>query len=149
MRRTIACRRRGSAPSTVQTLNGAIMEVAGYADPAAMLSLRQFELVQSIRVVDLREVAPVPSLFDPRMRTLRAPITFLRSFVEDISTPSSPTDYQNVDYIPTQVITEYLRYELPAELGPIEGVIWRSSKRCQRMCVCTVHRLRRDRRRWS
>jgi len=71
------------------------------------------------------------------MRALRAPITFLRSFVEDISTPLSPTDYQNVDYIPTQVITEYLRYELPAELGPIEGVIWRSSKDAS-VCVCAL-----------
>jgi hypothetical protein len=79
-------------------------------------------------VVDLREVAPVPSLFDPQMRPLRAPITFLQSFVEDISTPSSPTDHQNLEYVPTQVITEYLRYELPAKLGPIEGVIWRSSR---------------------
>lgn len=110
------------------TLDGAVMEVAGYADPTAMLSVGQFELVQSIRVVDLREVARVPSLFDPKMRALRAPITFLQSFVEDIATPSSPADYQNLDYVPTQVITEYLRYELPTKLGPIEGVIWRSSK---------------------
>jgi hypothetical protein len=110
------------------TLDGAVLKVAGYADPTAMLSVGQFELIQSIRVVDLREVAPVPSLFDPQMRPLRAPITFLQSFVEDISTPSSPTDHQNLEYVPTQVITEYLRYELPAKLGPIEGVIWRSSR---------------------
>ena len=62
------------------------------------------------------------------MRELRAPITFLQSFIEDISRPSQPTDRQNLDYIPTQVITEYLRYELPVRLGPIGGVVWRSSK---------------------
>lgn len=110
------------------TLHGAVMEVAGYADPTATLSVGQFELIDSIRVVDLREVAPVPSLFDPKMRARRAPITVLQSFVEDISTPSSPTDFQTLDYVPTQVITEYLWYVLPAKLGPIEGVIWRSSK---------------------
>lgn len=110
------------------TLDGAVAEVAGYADPAAMLSVGRFELVEPIRVVDLRESIRVPSLFDPEMRELRAPIAFLRSFIEDIRTPSPPTDRQDLDYIPTQVITEYLRYELPARLGPIEGVVWRSSK---------------------
>jgi hypothetical protein len=110
------------------TLDGAVAEVAGYADSTAMLSVGRFELVEPIRVVDLREATQVPSLFDPDMRELRAPITFLQSFIEDISTPAGPTDRQNLDYIPTQVITEYLRYELPARLGPIEGVVWRSSK---------------------
>jgi hypothetical protein len=110
------------------TLDGAVAEIAGYAAPTAMLSLGRFELVEAIRVVDLREVAPIPSLFDAVKRQLRAPITFLHSFIEDISTPSPPTDVQNLDYVPTQVITEYLRYELSAEVGQIEGVIWRSSK---------------------
>lgn len=110
------------------TLDGAVLEVAGYADPPATLSVGRFELIQSIRVVDLREVARVPSLFDPKMRLLRGPIIFLQSFVEDISTPSSPTDHQNLEYVPTQVITEYLLYELPVKLGPIEGVIWRTSR---------------------
>ena len=109
------------------TLAGAVAEV-GYADPTAMLSVGRFELVDPIRVVDLREATQVPSLFDSKMRELRAPITFLQSFIEDISSPSPPSDRQNPDYIPTQVITEYLRYELPSRLGPIEGVVWRSSK---------------------
>lgn len=110
------------------TLDGAVAEVAGYADPTAMLSVGQFELVVPIGVVDLREATRVPSLFDSELRELRAPIAFLKAFIEDISKPSQPTDRQDLDYIPTQVITEYLRYELPARLGPIEGVVWRSSK---------------------
>lgn len=110
------------------TLDGAVAEVAGYADPTAMLSVGQFELVVPIGVVDLREATRVPSLFDSELRELRAPIAFLKAFIEDINKPSQPTDRQDLDYIPTQVITEYLRYELPARLGPIEGVVWRSSK---------------------
>jgi hypothetical protein len=110
------------------TLDGAVTEVAGYAGTTATLSLGRFELIDAIRVVDLREVDPVPSLLDSERRNLRAPIAFLHSFVQDISTPAEPTDIQNLDYVPTQIITEYLRYELPAHFGRIEGVIWRSSK---------------------
>jgi hypothetical protein len=88
----------------------------------------RFELIDAIRVVDLREVDPVPSLFDSERRNLRASIAFLHCFVQDISTPAEPTDIQNLDYVPTQIITEYPRYELPAHFGRIEGVIWRSSK---------------------
>lgn len=110
------------------TLDGAVTEVAGYAGTTATLSVGRFELVDAIRVVDLREVDPVPSLFDPEKRNLRAPIAFLHSFVRDISTPAEPGDVQDLDYVPTQIITEYLRFELPAHCGKIEGVIWRSSK---------------------
>jgi hypothetical protein len=75
--------------------DGAVAEVAGYAIGSAMLSVGRFHVVDSIQVVDLREVPSVPSLFDRENRELRAPITFFRSFIEDISTPSPPADLQN------------------------------------------------------
>lgn len=110
------------------SLDGAIAEVAGYVEPPATLSVGQFSLVDSVRVIDLRDVPAVPSLFDPSLRELRAPIAFLQSFVEDIRKPSSPGDIQNLDYVPAQVITEYLKYQLPSGFGSIDGVVWRSSK---------------------
>lgn len=36
---------------------------------------------------------------------------------------ADPTDKQNLDYVPTQVVAETFRYDLP-----VDGVLWRSSK---------------------
>ena len=110
------------------TREGAVKEVAGYADADAMLSLGEFELNRPVRVVDLREAPELPSLFDVDRRYLRAPVTFLQSFIENVRAPSPPDDKQNLEYVPTQVITEHLRYEIHDPAGPIEGIIWRSSK---------------------
>jgi hypothetical protein len=47
----------------------------------------------------------------------------LYGFVKDATEVADPTDKQNLDYVPTQVVAETFRYDLP-----VNGVLWRSSK---------------------
>lgn len=108
-----------------ETEEGAIAEV-GYATTGT-LSIGQFELLSALEVADLRDPPPLPSLFDRQKRHLRGTITFLHSFMEAIRKESPPSDRHNLEYIPTQVITELLRYYgLPGM--QIDGVLWRSAK---------------------
>lgn len=107
---------------------GAQAEVAGYADPTDEGTIGEFELLRDITVVDLTTVDDVPSLYDASRRHERAPIAFMRGFVKDVTRIADPSDRQNLDYIPTQVVAEYLRYELKGAAGPVVGILWRSSK---------------------
>lgn len=105
------------------TASGARAEVAGYADPAYDGSIGKFATTVPLAVVDLRELPDYPSLFDPARRHLRAPLEFLYGFVKDATEVADPADKQNLDYVPTQVVAETFRYDLP-----VAGILWKSSK---------------------
>jgi hypothetical protein len=67
----------------------------------------QFASTRRFSVVDLTDIPAVPSPFDQERRHQRWMISFLESFVEKISEPIQKGRDQ-VDYVPTQVMTEYL-----------------------------------------
>ena len=53
--------------------------------------------------------------------------SFLRSFHDEISKPVDPND-EAIDYIPTQVFSEYLRYIQKTDSGKkYDGIIYKSS----------------------
>lgn len=105
------------------TLAGARAEVKGYADVSHNGSFGMLTTTTAMTVVDLRDLPGVPSLFDAERRHLRASIEFLYGFVHDATQVADPSDWQNLDYVPTQVVAETFRYDLD-----VEGVLWRSSK---------------------
>jgi hypothetical protein len=105
------------------TAVGARAEVAGYANPGLDGTMGRFTTTSALRVVDLQDPPAVPSLFDGERRHLRAVTAFLRGFIDDATQVASPSDWQNLEYVPTQVVAETFRYDLPAD-----GILWRSSK---------------------
>ncbi len=98
-----------------------------YADPPGSgLSVGEFALHRGVRVLDLRTPPPpVPSLFNAADRDRRPATVFLREFIKSIGEPTRPGGSDEVTYIPTQIITEFLRYGLPG--GPVDGILWRST----------------------
>jgi len=107
------------------TRAGAVAEVSKYADPGSTLSVGAFTVHRALRVLDLRTPPQVPSLFDPQQRHLRPATVFLRQFIDTIREPTRPggsATEDEVTYIPTQIITEFLRYGLP-----VDGILWRST----------------------
>lgn len=105
------------------TLEGARAEVAGYAAADRDATVGQFVQLADLTLVDLRDLPPVPSLFDERDRHLRGARAFMRDFITDVTKVADPSDIQDLNYIPTQVIAEHLRYDIP-----VDGILWRSSK---------------------
>lgn len=107
---------------------GAIGEVSKYADPGSGLSVGAFALHRELRVLDLRTPPPVPSLFNAVDRDRRPATVFLREFIKSIGEPTRPggsATESEVTYIPTQIITEFLRYGFPD--GALDGILWRSA----------------------
>ena len=92
----------------------------------------QFELTEDLRVVDLTQLPAVPSMFDPKLGRLRREIWFLHSFVGQL-TARVETNHQDIDYVPTQIVTEYLLHILD-EGERLNGLIYQSSV-AQGACV--------------
>jgi hypothetical protein len=105
---------------------GALAEVRAYAGDVE-LAIAQFVTAHDMVIIDLRQSPPVPSLFNAERRHLRPALRFLREFTADVRKPAHPDDKQHLEYVPTQVVAEYLRYRLGDERGPVLGVLWRSS----------------------
>ncbi|MGI9120390.1 MAG: RES family NAD+ phosphorylase [Acidimicrobiales bacterium] len=81
-----------------------------------------------LRFLDLVDV-DVPSLFDMVGKSQRRWRLFLKAFADDVSLPASPSGAA-VDYVPTQVFTEYVRQVLGGS-DPVRGIRYRSAMRPQ------------------
>jgi hypothetical protein len=47
-------------------------------------------------------------MFDRERGRLRRPLLFLHQFVTQLSEPARAREYEQIDYVPTQIVTEYL-----------------------------------------
>lgn len=71
----------------------------------------------------------MPSLFDPEQRHLRPSLIFLRYFATAIAEPFVRDEQIHIEYVPTQVVTEWLRTRFdPGPGPPIEGVLYQSAR---------------------
>ncbi len=88
-----------------------------------------FHARRAARIVDLSTPPEVPSLYEPDRRHLRPGLIFLRHFVSEISKPFVRDDRIHIEYVPTQVITEWLRTRFdPGHGAPLVGVLYGSSR---------------------
>lgn len=68
-----------------------------------------FELTKPLKVIDLTRLPlPIPSLFDVANKDAREQALFIRQFLDEISVPVSKDGQEHIDYVPTQVVCEYL-----------------------------------------
>lgn len=98
-----------------------------------LASLGEFSASRSFVVVDLTDIPALPSPFDRARRHQRWMISFLESFVERISEPIEKGRDQ-VDYVPTQVMTEYL-LRIHWGRNEIHGIRYPSAARQGGQCV--------------
>ncbi len=87
----------------------AIAEIAGHGvEPFAVIG--EFSSTRATRVLDFTRQPPQISPFDLERREHARLGRFLAAFVRYISEPVIPDGRQHVEYAPTQVLTEYLRW---------------------------------------
>lgn len=102
-----------------------IQEVVNNSDKNnTFYTIGKFNNKSSLKVVDLTRIPNLPSVFDEKNNKYIESILFLKSFVEDAIKPINEKD-SIIEYIPTQVVTEYIRYN--KELN-VQGLIYPSSK---------------------
>lgn len=94
-----------------------------------------FRPIRPLQILDLHEVPEVPGFWDPNVR-MRAILTFLHRFSREISRPIKRDGVDHLDYVPTQALTEYVRYEMKTPAGnPVDGLCYSSSRNRKRCYV--------------
>lgn len=91
-----------------------------------LFSLGQFKTNRPIRVLDLASLPKVPGFFSSATQRERLGLSFLHEFSSLISEPVERDDRTHVDYIPTQVFTEFLR-DHKFDGGRIDGIRYNSA----------------------
>lgn len=87
-----------------------------------------FSPSKNLVLVDLTKNISLPSLFDIKKRNLRSAIKFLIEFIRDFTKPIERGSKGNVEYVPTQVVTEYLRSVFSMDGKNIDGILYPSSR---------------------
>lgn len=103
------------------------------ANAPAEFAIAKFETTREIRVMDLVDLPTIPSIFHAIQDSLpynpRELLIFLHNIASEISKPIVRDDRVHVEYVPTQVITEYIRaLELP-DGNQLDGIRYTSSRR--------------------
>lgn len=88
-------------------------------------SCAKFKLKKDIDVIDFSCLPEIPSIFEIEEYKNRQKIIFLHDLVEDISKPVGPDEKDHIDYIPTQVVSEFFRYRFKPV---VKGIKYRSVK---------------------
>ena len=103
-------------------------------------SERQFASVASYRVEDSfpvldltkLESIKVPSIFDAEGRTKISTIRFLKKFNEQISQKATN---EQIDYVPTQIVTEYFRFLNKGGSSQYQGIMYNSAQNRGGKCL--------------
>lgn len=106
--------------------NTPIREIYNYlVNKNTKIYLGEFATTKELYVIDLCSV-PVPDFWMGENDDWQK-YAFLRDFHNEISKPVNPKD-EDLDYIPTQVFSEYLRYIQKTDDGKAyDGIIYKSS----------------------
>lgn len=91
-----------------------------------------FVIERDILVLDLTRLPPVPSIFAELLDSLeydpRPRLGFLHRINMEISRPIARDDRVHVEYVPTQVVTEYARTAVTIEGQKVDGIRYQSSR---------------------
>jgi len=92
------------------------------------ITVGRWKTVQELRVLNLAEIPAMPSLFDAKMRRLRPTVSFLESFSAEISQPILKDGHEHIEYVPTQVFTEYIKHVYrEQERTSLNGILYKST----------------------
>lgn len=98
-------------------------------------SIAKFELIKLVRIIDFTKLPDAPSYWSNPDRGLLAQYHFLHHLVSDLSLPVKLNSKVDLDYAPTQIVSEYLtkaRYGYPSSYNPpsslVHGLAFNSSK---------------------
>lgn len=89
----------------------------------------KFRSKVDIQLIDFSVLPDVPSIFEPELYENRHNRYFLHAFINDLTAPISKDGKEHVDYIPTQIVSEYFRYKFKGETGEgVQGIKYPSVK---------------------
>lgn len=113
------------------------LEVVGMRDEddGKVVTGMCFESVTILNLLDLTSLPKPRSRFEQWDAQTWHDYIFLRDFVNDVSRPIDKGGSQHIEYVPTQVFTEYVRYRLHHADQPMHGMLYPS---CHDQSKCVV-----------
>ncbi|MEA2080401.1 MAG: HEPN-associated N-terminal domain-containing protein [Pseudomonadota bacterium] len=90
------------------------------------VTVARFRLEKETRILNLAELPPLPGIFSGAERRERLGLIFIHAFSREITRPVDRTDRIHIDYIPSQVITEFIR-DTKIFGSHIDGICYPSS----------------------
>lgn len=100
------------------------------------VSVGTFKNKRELNVIDLSLIKHI-SIFDKEKQHFYYLNEFLKSFVNDLSKDVKKDGKEHIEYVPTQVVTEFFRYPFSEEKSiQVDGIIYPSSKsKGEKACV--------------
>jgi hypothetical protein len=91
----------------------------------------EFILARDIYILNLTKLPAIPSPFDESATRTRPALRFLHHFADEVSKPVDRTDREIVEYVPTQIVTDYVRhiFTLADSETRVQGIVYRSAAR--------------------
>lgn len=111
-----------------------LKEVLDENDKPAILTTGQFVNLTQLKLVDFTKLRELPSLFNKRQQSKRAIAAFLLGFISDMSIPVKPDDVVHIEYVPTQVVTEFIKLVMGND-EQIDGIMYNSVKNKGGICI--------------
>lgn len=91
-------------------------------------AIGQFQLVRDVQILNLTKLPDLPSLFDDSSRYEREELIFLENFIEEITKPVEKDNRMHVDYVPSQVVSEYFALVFKLKNGErLDGILYPSA----------------------
>jgi hypothetical protein len=126
---------RMSPPGVVMTYASEDLEsaLAETVDEPGTFAIGKFATERDALILDLTRLPAAPSAFaelldtqeyDPRPR-----LNFLHSISREISRPIARDDRVHIEYVPTQVVTEYVRSAVRIKGRRVDGIRYNSSRK--------------------
>lgn len=104
----------------------AVLEVIG--SPPTSLNLASFKVLKPLLAVDLTVIPCPPSIFDTDSKLERDALIFMSEFVKSISSPVAKGGRQHIDYVPSQIVSEYIGQVLEVLEGrKVDALIYGST----------------------
>lgn len=95
-------------------------------------SIGRFQTTKRTRLLNLSDLPPLPSIFESVSDSAevdpRRAVRFLKHIAGEISLPIERNDRVHIEYVPTQVVTEFVRIQhLKGGVAPIDGILYTSA----------------------
>jgi hypothetical protein len=99
-------------------------------------TVAQFRSRRSLRLLDLTNIPDAPSALRIDQFDLRHNLLFLSKFARDVAKPiDHDGSSEHIDYVPTQVITEYFRLIYGrGRSGKVDGILYDSARNAGGVC---------------
>jgi hypothetical protein len=118
------------SPAGISIFYGATDRSTAIAEAGAHAAHRfvvtgEFTPTRELHLIDLTNLPEPPSIFDAGSHTEYFVVRFLQRFIHDITLPVELDGHEHIDYVPTQVFTEYFRYAFPDR---VDGLMFPSAQ---------------------